>query len=410
MSCESLWINVGLATFDPRALPGDPYGIIEDAALAVDQGRILWLGPRAELPVKFQPRLVHDGKGAWITPGLVDCHTHLVYAGNRANEFEARLEGISYAEIARAGGGIAATVAATRRASLDELVSYSSARLARLVAEGVTTIEIKSGYGLTSASELQMLRAARALAALYPVHITTTLLAAHALPAEFEGRPEDYVSLVCDEMIPDAARLGLADAVDAFCETIGFSEAQTARVFDAARRFRLPVKLHADQLSDGQGAALAARFGALSADHLEYTSAAGVAALAKAKTVAVLLPGAFYFLREKQLPPIDALRREGVPIAVATDCNPGSSPCTSLLLMLNMACTLFRLTPAEALAGATRSAALALGLGHCKGRLAPGWDADLAIWQVGHPRELCYAFGSNPLIESVYAGQAHGPG
>ena len=325
--------------------------------------------------------------GAWATPGLVDCHTHLVYAGNRVHEFEARQRGATYAEIARAGGGINATVRATRAASDDELVAASRPRLAALAAEGVTTVEIKSGYGLDTASECRQLRAARRVAADVGVDVRTTLLAAHAVPPEYAGRADDYIERVCDETIPEAAGAGLADAVDAFCETIGFTAAQTRRVFIAARAHGLPVKLHADQLSDGGGAALAAEFGALSADHLEYTSDAGVAALARAGTVAVLLPGAFYALRETRVPPVAELRAAGVPIAIATDCNPGTSPVTSMLLMLNMACMLFSLTPDEALAGATRHAARALGCAD-RGTLALGQRADIAMWDIAAPAEL----------------------
>lgn len=404
MICDTLYTNVNLATMDPESDAKDAFGTIRDAALALVDGSIAWLGPRKALPATLKARAYQDGDGAWVTPGLIDSHTHLVYAGNRADEFEARLNGLSYEEIARSGGGIASTVAATRRASEEELIRQSGPRLRALLAEGVTTIEVKSGYGQSTTDELKMLKVARRLVEGHSVAISTTLLGAHALPPEYAGRPDDYIALVCEEMIPEGVRSGLIDAVDAFCESIAFTGLQCARVFETAQAAHLPVKLHADQLSDSGGAALAARFRALSADHLEYASEAGLRAMADARTAAVLLPGAFYFLRETTLPPIEAMRRCGLEIAIATDCNPGSSPCTSLLLMLNMACTLFRLTPAEALAGVTRCAASALGLGKKKGRLAIGWDGDLAFWQITHPRDLCYAFGSNPLLFSVFQG------
>ena len=392
-----LVVNVSIATMHAGAEP------VTDGALAVEDGFITWVGPRAELPRGASDAVMLDGKGGWVTPGLVDCHTHLVYAGNRAAEFERRLAGATYEEIAREGGGIVSTVRATRAASPEDLARQSEPRLNRLLAEGVTTVEIKSGYGLDLDSELKCLRAARRLGATHEVDVRTTLLAAHAVPPEFRGRADQYVALVCDEIIPAAARAGLADAVDAYCERIAFSAAQVGRVFDAARREGLPVKLHADQLSDAGGAALAAQWHALSADHLEHGSLEGISALARAGTVAVLLPGAYYFLRERQPPPIAALRAAGVPIALATDCNPGTSPVTSLLLMLNMACTLFGLTPDEALAGVTRNAARALGSAD-RGRLDRGMRADLALWDVGHPRELAYAAGANPLVGLVRRG------
>jgi imidazolonepropionase len=401
---DALWVNVHLATMDEVAGAADAYGTIRDGVLAVRDGRIAWVGPRRELPSGRRAEKEHDGGGAWLTPGLIDCHTHLVYAGNRADEFEMRLSGTSYAEISKAGGGIASTVRATRAASEDDLVTEGGRRLRSAVAEGVTTVEIKSGYGLDTANELKMLRAARRLADACKVEVKTTFLGAHALPPEFSGRPDDYIALVCDEMLPAIADAKLADAVDAFCESIGFTSAQTARVFDVATRRGLPVKLHADQLSDLGGAELAARYRALSADHLEYASDDSVRAMAEAGTTAVLLPGAFYFLREVQQPPIAALRQHGVPIAIATDCNPGTSPCTSMLLMLNMACTLFRLTPAEALAGATRNAAKALGMENEAGRLSPGRRADLALWEISQPAELAYAFGANPCVGRVARG------
>jgi imidazolonepropionase len=407
-SAEAPWdlllTDARLATLAADA-PG--YGAVEPAAIAVRGERIAWLGPMTELPAsearRARERRSLDGR--WVTPGLVDCHTHLVHGGDRAREFEQRLHGATYEEIARAGGGIRSTVAATRAADEDALVAAARPRLDALIAEGVTTVEIKSGYGLTVESELRMLRAARRLGAERPVTIRTTLLAAHAIPPEYEGNADAYIDLIIDELLPLAARSGLADAVDAFCERIAFTPEQTARVFEAARRLGLPVKLHADQLSDLGGAALAARFAALSAEHLEYSNEDGIAAMARTGTVAVLLPGAFYFLRETRLPPIQALRRHGVPIAIATDNNPGSSPATSLLLMLNMACTLFRMTPVEALAGATREGARALGLGATHGTLETGKAADLAVWDIAHPAELAYRIGFNPLHLCVRAGK-----
>jgi imidazolonepropionase len=374
------------------------YGTLRDGVIAVKDGRISWLGPRRE----WQGRAAaeHDARGAWITPGLIDCHTHLVYAGNRADEFEWRLKGASYEEIARAGGGIHSTVRATREASDTALAALAARRLRQWLAEGVTVIEIKSGYGLDIASELKLLRVARMLGE--QITVKATLLGAHAVPEEYRGRADDYVALVCGEMLPAAAPL--ADAVDVFCEAIAFSVTQTARVFSAAKALGLRVKLHADQLSASGGAQLAAQFGALSADHLEYTNEAGVEAMAKAGTVAVLLPGAFYFLREQQMPPIGALRRHGVPIALATDHNPGSSPLSSILLTLNLACTLFRLTPEEALAGVTCHGARALGMQATHGSLEVGKQADLALWEIGSPAELAYTIGSNPNAGVVRSG------
>jgi imidazolonepropionase len=383
---------------------GVPYGAIRDGALGITGDRIAWVGRATDIPRDVPARRTHDCGGRWLTPGLVDCHTHLVHAGSRAEEFERRLLGATYTDIAREGGGIHATVRATRAASPDELAAQSRPRLAALAAEGVTTIEIKSGYGLDTATELKQLAVARSLGEQVDVDVRATLLAAHALPPEFAARADDYIDYVCRDMIPAVAGAGAADAVDAFCETIGFTPAQTERVFAAASAHRLPVKLHADQLSDTGGAALAAAAGALSADHLEYTNAAGVAAMARAATVAVLLPGAFYALNETQLPPIAALREHGVRMAIATDCNPGTSPATSLLLMLNMACTLFRLTPEEALAGATVHAARALGLTD-RGTLGPGQRADIAAWDIAEPAELCYRIGGNPCAGVVRGGR-----
>jgi imidazolonepropionase len=398
-----VWTNARIATMAAGA--ATPYGLVEDGALAVQDGRIAWVGERAALPATLrQGAAEHDAQGALITPGLVDCHTHLVYGGDRAGEFEARLNGASYEEIARAGGGIVSTVTATRAAEEGALLQASRRRLRALLAEGVTTLEIKSGYGLSLQDEAKCLRVARRLGQGERVDVRTTFLGAHALPPEFRDRGDDYVAEVC-RMLPLLHAQGLVDAVDAFCESIAFTPAQVRRVFQAARALGLPVKLHAEQLSDSGGAELAASFGALSCDHLEWLGEAGAQAMARAGTVAVLLPGAFYFLRETRLPPVDLLRAHGVPIAISTDCNPGSSPCTSLLLMLNMACTLFRLTPEEALAGVTRNGARALGL-RDRGVLAPGLRADFVLWDVQRPAELAYAIGLNPCRATFVEGQA----
>jgi imidazolonepropionase len=398
---DSLWINLRLATMVPGAVA---YGAIEDGAIAIRDGRIAWVGPRADLPTGAA-RETHDGGDRWATPGLVDCHTHLVFGGDRALEFEMRLGGATYEQIAQAGGGIRSTVAATRASSLEALLASARPRLMALAREGVTTAEIKSGYGLDIETELRQLRAARRLGAEGPVRVATTFLGAHALPNEFQGRQSDYVDLVAGPMLDAVAAEGLADAVDCFAERIAFTPDETARLFTAARARGLAVKLHADQLSDQGGAALAARFGALSADHLEYTSEAGAAAMAVAGTVAVLLPGAFYFLRETKLPPVDALRRHGVAIALATDANPGSSPLLSPLLVMNMAATLFRLTPEEALAGLTRNGARALGLQDRLGTLEIGKVADVALWDIERPAELVYWIARNPLHAVLRAGR-----
>lgn len=404
MTWDSLWLNANLATM---AEGGARYGAIEDGALAVEDGVIAWVGARAALsgdPATLAGD-VHDAGGRWITPGLIDCHTHVVYAGHRAHEFEMRLEGASYEDIARAGGGIVSTVRQTRAASEAELETQSLPRLSALAEGGVTTVEIKSGYGLDVETELKQLRAARAAAANAGLNVRTSFLGAHALPEDRSGDADGYIDFVCNESLPAAAQAGLADAVDCFCETIGFSAQQTERVFDAARKLGLPVKLHADQLSDGGGAALAAKYGALSADHLEHASDSGIAAMASAGTVAVLLPGAFYFLRETKRPPVEAFRRHGVPMAIATDSNPGSSPALSLLLMANMACTLFAMTVEEALAGITRNAARALGMGATHGTLEVGKAADFAVWAISEPAELAYAIGANPCVQVVRGGQ-----
>ena len=400
---DSIWINVHLAT-----LRDGNYGIIGRAALAAEQGRITWVGARADLPGEPAQlaREVHDCRGRWITPGLIDCHTHLVYAGNRARDFALRLRGASEEEINCAGGGIASTVSATRDASEMELIRAASARLKNLMDEGVTTVEIKSGYGLNAAIEMKMLRVARLLGESGAVTVKASFLGAHALPPEFHARADAYIDLVCDEMLPAVAEAKLVDAVDAVCDSAAFTSQQTRRVFEAAESLHLSVKLHADQFADGNGAALAACFGALSADHLEHVSDEGIAAMARAGTVAVLLPGAFYFLRETKLPPVARLREQQVPIAIATDCNPGTSPISSILLMLNMACTLFGLTPEEALAGVTCHAALALGLAATHGTLEPGKAADFALWEIDEPGDLAYALGANPCAGVVRGGRA----
>lgn len=399
---RQLWTHCRLATMQAGAAA--PYGLIEDAALVVEGDSLAWVGSRGELPAGLSAdATAHDAGGALITPGLIDCHTHLVYGGDRAHEFELRLNGATYEEIARAGGGIASTVMATRAATPEDLQAQSLPRLRGLLAEGVTTVEIKSGYGLALEHERKTLSVARSLGRAHPVDVRATFLGAHAVPPEFAGRTDDYVKAVLD-MLPVLHAEGLVDAVDAFCERIAFSAEQTRQVFAAAQALGLPVKLHAEQLSDSAGAQLAASFGALSCDHLEWLSADGAAAMAKAGSVAVLLPGAFYFLRETRLPPVQLLRDHNVPLAISTDCNPGSSPCTSLLLMLNMACTLFRLTPEEALAGVTRNAARALGLKD-RGVLAAGLRADFVLWDVPRPASLSYAIGANPRIQTVFKGQ-----
>ena len=401
MRCDRIWRNARLATLAPGR-PG--LGTIDDGLLACRDGLLIYAGPAAEAPASLQALQVEDCEGRWITPGLIDCHTHLVYAGSRANEFEQRLNGVSYEAIARSGGGILATVTATRAASEAQLLAEALPRLDALLAEGLTTIEVKSGYGLSLDHERRQLRAARALATERPVTVTTTCLSAHATPPAFSGRPDDYIAEVCDVIIPALARDGLIDAVDAFCEIIGFTAQQTRRVFEAAKANNLRVKLHAEQISNSGGASLAAEFKALSADHLEYADEEDVRAMAAAGTVAVLLPGAFYFLRETKLPPLDLLRANDVPMALATDCNPGTSPLTSLLLTMNMAATLFRMTVDECIAGVTRAAAQALGMADRVGTLEAGKRCDLAIWDIDRPAELVYRMGSNPLHARIWGG------
>jgi imidazolonepropionase len=396
-----LWRNARLTTL---AGPSG-WGLVDEGAVVSDGEHIAWVGAMTDLPRGLKVDAEHDLGGALLTPGLVDCHTHLVYGGQRAGEFEQRLQGASYEDIARAGGGIRSTVAATRAASDATLYDSAAQRARVLSTDGVTTLEVKSGYGLSLEHEARCLRAARRLGTELPLTVRTTCLAAHAVPPEYEGRADDYIDAVVG-WLPRLHAEGLVDAVDAFCERIGFTLAQTRRVFDAAQRLDLPVKLHAEQLSDMGGAALAAEYTALSCDHLEHLSPEGIAAMARAGTVAVLLPGAYYFLRETKLPPVQALRDAGVPLAVATDHNPGTSPTLSLTLMLNMACTLFRLTPEEALRGVTVNGARALGLAD-RGRLASGQRADFAVWAVEHPNQLAYTFGHRPCTRTVVGGQEH---
>jgi imidazolonepropionase len=382
---------------------GTPYGLLNDAAIAVENNIITWVGSRTDLPAEYQNYPPVSLEGRLVTPGLIDCHTHIVHGGNRAAEFEMRLNGATYEEVSRAGGGIVSTVSATRAASEDELLQDALRRVDVLMSEGVTTVEIKSGYGLDIDTELRMLRVARAVETRRPVRVCTSFLGAHATPAEYAGRDDAYIDEVAIPALRAAHREGLVDAVDGFCEGIAFSPAQIARVFDVAQELGLPVKLHAEQLSNLGGSKLAADYGALSADHIEYLDEDGVAAMADAGTVAVVLPGAFYTLRETQAPPIEALRRHGVPIALATDLNPGSSPLNSLLLAMNMGCTLFRMTPEEALRGVTLNAARALGLTDV-GILAAGQRADLAVWDIAHPAELSYRIGFNPLHSRMFGG------
>jgi imidazolonepropionase len=392
--------NAKLATLTET---GESYGLIEDGALVIEDGKICWCGKGLNLPERYSDWPHEDLQGRLVTPGLIDCHTHVVFGGDRAREFEMRLEGASYEEVARAGGGIVSTVKATREASEDELLQLALPRVDALIAEGVTSLEIKSGYGLDRDTELRMLRAARRIAVERPVNVRTSFLGAHAIPPEFKNRPDDYLKEVCLPALEAAHAEGLVDAVDGFCEGIAFSPEQIALVFDKARALGIPVKLHAEQLSNLGGTALAASYGALSADHLEYLDEAGVKAMASSGSVAVLLPGAFYTLHETQQPPLDLLRQHKVPVALATDCNPGSSPLASLLLTMNMGCTLFRITPEEALAGVTREAAKALGLND-QGTLKAGNRADLAVWNVRHPAELSYRIGFNALEKRIFGG------
>ncbi|PXV61589.1 imidazolonepropionase [Dyella jiangningensis] len=403
---DHLLTNATLATFAGDA----PYGLIEQGAIALHEGRIAWIGPQRALPadVAAQASQVENLGGAVVTPGLIDCHTHLVFGGNRAHEFDMRLNGATYEEIARAGGGIVSTVKATREASEDELFAQTLPRAHALMSDGATTLEIKSGYGLDLDTERRMLRVARRLGKALGITVRTTFLGLHALPPEYRDNRDGYVTLMCDEVLPALAGEGLVDAVDTFCETIGFTPQETRRVFDRATQLGLPVKLHAEQLSDLDGAALVAEFQGLSADHLEYLSENGIRAMAEAGTVAVLLPGAFYALRETKLPPIASLRRHGVAMAVATDCNPGTSPLLSLRLAAGMACTLFRLTPEEALRGVTVHAAKALGLSD-RGTLEVEKRADLAVWNVKQPAELCYWIGGNQALRKLFIAGASQP-
>ncbi|MCE2879614.1 MAG: imidazolonepropionase [Comamonadaceae bacterium] len=400
-SADGVWHHLQLAE---QAL-GPDAPAMADAAIVVEQASVSWVGARTDIPEAYKRLPQHDGHGALVTPGLVDCHTHLVYAGQRANEFAMRLAGASYEEVARSGGGIVSSVRATRQASEDELFESAAHRLQDLLAEGVCAIEIKSGYGLSLEHERKQLRVARRLEQAFGVTVRTTFLGAHALPPEYAGRSDDYIERVCQEMMPALAQERLVDAVDVFCETIGFTLAQTERVFQAAQSLGLPVKLHAEQLSDMGGSALAARYGALSCDHIEHLSDPGIAAMHRAGTVAVLLPGAYYTLRETQLPPIAALRRAGVPMAVSTDHNPGTSPILSLLLMINMACTLFRLTVPEALAGVTRNAAQALGLSASHGQIGIGRPANFVLWPLSDVAQLAYWVGQRPACSVVRQGR-----
>ncbi len=407
---DKIWLDLDLATMSRSTASSNDcsqgYGVQQSMALAVKNGRISAIAPMAAIDESLLPKANIAGRGGWMAPGLVDCHTHLVFAGSRAQEFEQRLQGVPYEQIAREGGGILSTVRATREASEQQLFDLAVPRLQALMSEGVTTLEIKSGYGLTFKDELKMLRVARQLGEAFPVQVRTTLLGAHALPPEFLASGSDaYIDLVCEQMIPAAAEQKLADAVDVFCEGIGFSPAQCERVFKAAKDYGLAIKGHTEQLSDLKGSQLAASYGALSVDHLEYLDANALQPLVENGTVAVLLPGAFYFLRETKLPPIQALRNAGIPMAIATDFNPGTSPLASLRLMMNMACTLFRLTPEEALAGVTCHAAKALGLSDHTGRLVVGAPADMLLWDIKHPSELAYQIGVPALKQRIYQGE-----
>jgi len=400
-SWDLILTNARIATMQESDVP---YGVIEGGAVGIADGKIAWIGPESDLPSRANCKTL-SLHGRWLTPALIDCHTHLIFGGDRAEEFEKRLRGVSYEEIAKAGGGILSTVNATREASPDDLAKAAAVRLHSLSREGVSTIEIKSGYGLDADNEIKMLRVARSLASSSGISVSTSFLGAHTVPPEFKGKADQYIEMLCVEALPQAADAGLVDAVDAYCENIAFSTEQIARLFDTAQSLNLPVKLHADQLSDSGGAELAASYHALSADHLEYTSRKGVQALAGAGSVAVLLPGAFLTLGETQRPPVDLLRENQVPIAVATDCNPGTSPVCSLRAAMNLATSLFRLTPEECLAGVTREAARALALLHDRGTLETGKRADIAVWNIGHPRELSYWLGLNELSDLYIDGR-----
>ena len=400
--CDLLINNVQLASMQAN---GSPYGLIESATIAIKNGKIIYAGSQSDC--EFQSDNTIDGEGKWITPGLIDCHTHLVYGGDRAKEFEQRLQGVSYADIAKAGGGIKSTVKATREASFDSLVASATKRAKRLMEEGVTTVEIKSGYGLDLDNEIKMLEVAKTLSAQLPIHVESTFLGAHALPLEYADRADDYIDFVCNAVMPEVAARKLAGCVDVFCESIGFSPEQTRRVFEAAKQHSLNIKAHVEQLTDLKGAVLAAEFGALSVDHIEYLVEKDIPAIKQAGSVAVLLPGAFYYLNETQKPPIDALRKHGVPMAVATDLNPGSSPVASLLTAMNMSSVLFGLTPEEALKGATVNAAKALGL-NTKGVIAENMDADLCLWDVEHPSELVYAINQHRPEMTFVGGESVG--
>ena len=406
MRWNTLYLNANIATMN--SCQGNELGICTQSALAVSEDKIAWLGLISDLPKDYKEntKTIIDVKGQWITPGLIDCHTHLVYAGDRASEFSQRLHGATYEEIAKAGGGIKSTVKATRQASADDLYQQSLPRALALTKEGVTTLEIKSGYGLDFETESKMLKVAKALGETLSIDVQTSFLAAHCLPEEYKDRADDYIELICQAMLPAIHELKLADAVDGFCESIAFTPAQIEKVFIAAQKLGLPVKLHAEQLTDQGGATLAAKYKALSAEHLEYASEESIKAMAQAGTVAVLLPGAYYYLRETRKPPIDLFRKHQVPMVIATDCNPGSSPCSSILLMLNMACTLFNMTPQEALLGVTAHAATALGLNNV-GVLAENKQADFLIWTISSPEELCYRFGFNPLHTIIKKGVSY---
>lgn len=403
MTNSGVWTNINIATMDPNV--DSKYGEIMNGALVVRNGVFDWIGPTEELNDAMRASLpIYDGGGCWVTPGLIDCHTHIVYAGSRAGEFEKRLNGVSYADIANAGGGIVSTVKSTREATSQELYKFASQRLCQLLDEGVTTIEIKSGYGLDIDTELKMLTVARQLGAGDDLEVQTTFLGAHTVPPEYRGCSDEYIDFVCREALPAIAESGLADAVDGFCETIAFTREQTRKLFETACEYDFPLKLHAEQLSNLGGASLAAEFGAMSVDHVEYVDEQSVVDMAAAGTAAVLLPGAFYFLRETQRPPVEWFRKHGVPMALATDTNPGSSPVASIVLMLNMGCTLFQLTPDECLAGVTRHAAAALGLGRRLGTITIGKQADFVLWNIERPAELAYRIGHNPCAQVVKRG------